>query len=132
MSTTALQGLLDYLYGTLTPGNMRWVAEHLVMPADKVENPDLKPYTMDEINAMLDKAEAEIAAGIGTPHEEVMREMDEEIARWKAEERAYWTQSIERDLTDIAEGKPAEYVSGDEFWNRFEQAAMKQYENVPA
>ena len=49
-----------------------------------------------------------------------------------AEERAYWAQSVERDLTDIAEGKPAEYVSGDEFWNRFEQAAMKQYENVPA
>ena len=88
MSTTALQGLLDYLYGTLSPSNMRWVAEHLVMQADKVENPDLKPYTMDEINAMLDEAEAEIAAGIGTPHEEVMREMDEEIARWKAEEEA--------------------------------------------
>lgn len=51
---------------------------------------------------------------------------------FEEEERAYWAQSVERDLTDIAEGKPAEYVSGDEFWNRFEQAAMKQYENVPA
>lgn len=88
MSTTALQGLLDYLYGTLSPGNMRWVAEHLVMQADKVEKPDLKPYTMEEVNAMLDEAEAEIAAGIGIPHEEVMREWEEDIARMEAEEEA--------------------------------------------
>jgi len=36
-----------------------------------------------------------------------------------AEERAYWAQSVERDM---AEGKTAEYVSGDEFWSRFEEA----------
>ena len=88
MSTTALQGLLDYLYGTLTPSNMRWVGEHLVMQADKVENPDLKPYTMDEINAMLDEAEAEIAAGKGIPDEEVWHELDEELERMEAEEEA--------------------------------------------
>ena len=86
MSTTALQGLLDYLYGTLSPSNMRWVAEHLVMQADKVENPDLKPYTMDEINAMLDEAEAEIAAGKGIPHDEVMRRQREKLARMKKAE----------------------------------------------
>lgn len=88
MSTTALQGLLDYLYGTLSPDNMRWVGEHLVMQADKVENPDLKPYTMDEINAMLDEAEADFEAGKGIPDEEVWREWDEEIARMEAEEEA--------------------------------------------
>ena len=88
MSTTALQGLLDYLYGTLSPSNMRWVAEHLVMQADKVEKPVIKPYTMDEINAMLDAAEAEIAAGKGTPDEEVWHELDEELARMEAEEEA--------------------------------------------
>ena len=41
---------------------------------------------MEEINAMLDESEAEIAAGIGTPHEEVMREWDEEIARLEQKE----------------------------------------------
>lgn len=41
---------------------------------------------MDDINAIIDEAEAEIAAGLGTPHEEVMREMDEEIERWEQEE----------------------------------------------
>ena len=47
---------------------------------------ELRPYTMEEVNAMLDEAEAEIAAGLGTPHEEVMREWDEEIARMEQEE----------------------------------------------
>ena len=46
-----------------------------------------KRYTMDELNAMLDEAEAEIAVGGGISHEEVMREWDEEIARWEQEER---------------------------------------------
>ena len=41
---------------------------------------------MEEVNAMLDEAEAEIAAGIGTSHDEVMREWDEEIARMEQEE----------------------------------------------
>jgi len=88
MSTTALQGLLDYLYGTLSPGNMRWVAEHLVMQADKVEKTDLRPYTMEEVNAMLDEAEADFEAGIGIPDEEVWRELEEEFARMDAEEDA--------------------------------------------
>ena len=47
---------------------------------------NLKPYTMEEINAMIDESEAEIAAGLGTPHEEVMREWDEEITRMEQEE----------------------------------------------
>ena len=41
----------------------------------------MKRYTMAEINAMLDEAEAEIAAGKGTPHEEVMREITPAAAR---------------------------------------------------
>ena len=61
------------------------------------------------------------------------REAHEQITDdLSAEERAYWAQSVERDLADMAEGKTAEYVSGDEFWSRFEQAAMKHYEDVPA
>ena len=48
------------------------------------------------------------------------------------EERAYWTQSVERDLADIAEGKPRKYVSSDEFWSRFEETVEKHYEDVQA
>ena len=50
------------------------------------EEYSLRPFTMEELNARIDQAEADIAAGLGTPHEEVMREMDEEIKRWEQEE----------------------------------------------
>jgi len=46
----------------------------------------MKRYTMTEINAMLDEAEADFAAGKGIPHEEVMREWDEELEQWEKEE----------------------------------------------
>lgn len=51
-----------------------------------VAQPPMKRYTMDEINAMLDEAEADFAAGKGIPHEEVMREWDEELERWEQED----------------------------------------------
>lgn len=82
MSTAALQGLLDYLYGTLTPGNMRWVGEHLIEQANKKEAP-LKPYTMDEVNAMLDEAEERFAKGLGIPSEKVFQKVEEAFADYE-------------------------------------------------
>ena len=81
MSTTTLSSLLDYLYGTLTPDNMRWVGEHLIEHAQKEENERLRPFTMEEINAMLDVAERESAAGLGQDSENMFREMEEEYIR---------------------------------------------------
>ena len=83
MSTATLSGLLEYLYGTLTPGNMRWVGEHLIEHAQKEEKEEeaLRPYTLEEINTMLDEAEADFDAGLGIPHEEVMRKWKERLAR---------------------------------------------------
>ena len=37
MSTATLTSLLDYLYGTLTTDNMRWVGEHLIEHANQQE-----------------------------------------------------------------------------------------------
>ena len=45
----------------------------------------LPRYTLKEMNALLDEAEANFAAGKGIRHEEVMSEMDEEIKRWEQE-----------------------------------------------
>ena len=81
MSTATLNSLLEYLYGTLSRNDMRWVADRLMEHANREEDYDLKPYTMEEINAMLDAAEADIAAGRTTPHEESMRQARERIAR---------------------------------------------------
>lgn len=46
------------------------------------------------------------------------------------DERAYWTESIERDMRKIAEGKSLKYISGDEFWAKFEDAVKSYYEGV--
>ena len=86
MSTAALNNLLEYLYGTLTPDNMRWVGKHLIEHAEKEES--LKPYTIEEINAMIDESEADIAAGRTISHEEMMRQWEEELAREEALEMA--------------------------------------------
>ena len=73
--------LVTMLIDSIKPKN----ADDLTME-EMLEGYPYKRYTKAEINAMLDEAEAEIAAGKGTPHEEVMREMDEEIERWEQED----------------------------------------------
>ena len=81
MSTAALTNLCDYLTGTLSPADMRWISVQLKDFADKQEQPEpFRRYTKEELNAMLDEAEAEIAAGKGIPSEEVWRELEEEFA----------------------------------------------------
>ena len=87
MSEATLTSLLEYLYGTLTPSNMRWIGERLIQFADNEENQ--KPFTMEEIEAMLDASQADIAAGRTYSHEEVMREWDQEIAQLEREELEY-------------------------------------------
>lgn len=63
-----MNNLLEYLYGTLTPDNMRWVGKHLIEHAEKEET--LKPYTIEELHERLAVAEANYAAGLGIPDEE--------------------------------------------------------------
>lgn len=46
------------------------------------------------------------------------------------EQRARWEAIIERDLRDIAEGKPHKYISGDEFWGKVNEALKRHYEKV--
>ena len=64
------------------------VADDLTMEEMLEGYPYGRRYTKAEINAMLDEAEAEIAAGKGTPDEEVWKELEEEFAREDAEEDA--------------------------------------------
>ena len=88
MSETTLSNLLEYLYSTLTPSNMRWMAEQLKERAT-VEEESVRPYTMEEIHAMLEASQADIAAGRTYSHEDVMREWDEEIALLERKELKY-------------------------------------------
>lgn len=74
MSTAILNNLLEYLYGTLSRSEMRWVAEHLIDHLEKGDCEQLKPYTMEELNARIDKAEEDSAAGRYRPAEDLFRE----------------------------------------------------------
>lgn len=87
MSTQALTGLRDYLTGTLSVRDMNWLAAELTEYAKKEEVP-LKRYTMEEINAMLDVAEADIAAGRVIDDEDAWDDLDEELVREKEQELA--------------------------------------------
>ena len=62
MSTATLTNLLEFLYGTLTPNNMKWLGEHLIEHAEKTED-QMRPYTMEEIDAMLEESERDFEAG---------------------------------------------------------------------
>ena len=82
MRTSVLSNLRDYLYGTLSPANMLWLSKQLADYVQKQrEQERLKPYTMEEINAMLDEAERQFAAGEYVTNEDLFREWDEEIER---------------------------------------------------
>ena len=51
----------------------------------------LRPLTMEEIDAMLDEAEADFAAGLGIPSEVVFRQLEEDFAE---EDKGTQTESI--------------------------------------
>lgn len=85
MSTATLTGLRDFLYGTLSPANLIWLGTQLADYGYKHEESSLKPYTMEEINARIDQAERESAAGHGQDSEEMFRELEEEFAREEQE-----------------------------------------------
>jgi hypothetical protein len=51
------------------------------------EEYSLRPFTMEELNARIDQAEAEIAAGLGIPDEEAWDDLEEELALQEKEER---------------------------------------------
>ena len=88
MSTAALTNLRDYLTGTLSPANMLWLSTQLADYAKKKEEEySLRPFTMEELNARIDQAEAEIAAGLGIPDEEAWDDLEEELALQEKEER---------------------------------------------
>lgn len=68
---------LWHLAQSLSPDNKRWLADRLYKAAEE-EGETL--YTMEEIHAMVDDSDAEIAAGQTLSAEEAHRRMKEFIA----------------------------------------------------
>ena len=64
MSTVALQNLWETILGyNLSTDNKRWLAEHLIAQVEAETKEKVEPYTMAEIDAMIDESEADFAAG---------------------------------------------------------------------
>ena len=62
MNAVSLSNLWQYLQGlSLTSANKRWIADHLYEQAREEEI--VSPYTVEEINARLDRSEADVEAG---------------------------------------------------------------------
>ena len=81
MSTATLRGLLEYLYGTLSPSNMRWVGEHLIEYAKRKESEEsLRPYTKEELLERAEEGRKQIAMGNYCTMEELLQELDEDFA----------------------------------------------------
>ena len=78
MSTATLNGLRDYLYGTLSKEDMVWLVEELIHYVRRED--DLKPYTIEELDARIDKSERDAVEGRYRTHEEVFASiMNEEL-----------------------------------------------------
>ena len=79
MSKTALTNLRDYLTDTLSPDDMMWLVEEMKgFMRGKEEK--LKPYTIEEIHAMIEESERDIAEGRVYDFDEVMDELEKEFA----------------------------------------------------
>ena len=64
MSTVALQNLWETILGyNLSTANKRWLAEHLIAQVEAETKEQVEPYTIAEIDAMIDESEADFAAG---------------------------------------------------------------------
>ena len=83
-----MNNLLEYLYGTLTPDNMRWVGEHLIEHAKK-EDSSPKHYTIEELQARIAESERQFAIGQCKPIEEVFRKWDMDVNMVAEEEAEY-------------------------------------------
>lgn len=84
-------GMVKDLDNSLKLELIALLAESMKPSAGKAHTPESeghqpKPYTMEEINTMLDAAEAEMTAGRGIPDEEVWRELEKDLAEDDAEE----------------------------------------------
>ena len=72
MSIVALQNVWDGILAyNLSAENKRWLAERLYEQAEKESATVDRPYTMEEIDAMLDEAEEGFASGQFKTNEEV-------------------------------------------------------------
>jgi hypothetical protein len=72
---------------------MLWLSEQLADYAKKKAAPS-RPLTLKEMNAILDEAEAEIAAGGGIDDDDLWKEDEEEYERELVEEQKLQLEAV--------------------------------------
>jgi len=93
-ATTARQNAtrpMSYYWNVVKDMDDSQKLELITLLAESVQPKVMAPppgrrYTMEEINAMLDEAECQIAAGKTISHEEMMRKWEAELEREEQEE----------------------------------------------
>ena len=90
------------------------------------EEYSFKPYTMEEINARIDQAERESAAGLGQDSEEMFRELEEEFAQKEELEMM----EAHRQLRDVALEHSRKTMS--DVITRIIKRSMNQVETEPS
>jgi len=65
---------------------MSMIIDSFKSASKQAQSNALQPYTMDEINAMIDESERDIAEGRVYDHEDLMREWEDELAQEEQEE----------------------------------------------
>ncbi len=76
-ATLSVQDLWSQILA-LPACDRHWLQDKLNVYEEEEEH--LTPYTMEQINAWIDQAEADFAAGRGIPAEEADKEMEEFLA----------------------------------------------------
>ena len=77
MTEKALNNLSEYLCDTLTDEEKRDLALELSMSAMAKE--ELPPYTMEEINAMIEASERQIASGRYMSSDEMFEQLEKKL-----------------------------------------------------
>ena len=65
---------------SLSADNQRWLADRLIENSAE-ETSSVRPYTVEELNRRIDKAEQSIAEGRVVSHSGVMKRMDDFIKK---------------------------------------------------
>ena len=79
-ATISMDALYNFLKSlSLGVENERWLADKLYEDIEEKEEEHLTPYTMEELNARIDQAIADVKAGRTISSEEAHRQMKEYI-----------------------------------------------------
>jgi hypothetical protein len=78
MSKESLEHLRDYIQLTLSPSDISWLADELLLISQKEQQ--LEPYTIEELEERVMASERQIAEGRFQDFDEALNELEAEFA----------------------------------------------------